>query len=404
MIVAVLKETRPGERRVALAPKSVKALTERGFEIVVESGAGVASGFMDESFTEAGARIAEDAGAALSGASVLAAVRGPQSDDTGALNGRLPEDGVLIAFLDPMGDAEGLKSLAEAGTTAFAMEAVPRITRAQKMDALSSQATVAGYRAALLGAQSLGRFLPMLTTAAGTIRPARTLILGAGVAGLQAIATARRLGAVVSAFDVRPAVKEQVQSLGATFLEAELEESAEDEGGYAKALSEEQHKRELELLAAHVPDADIVITTAQIPGRPAPLLVTKDMVERMKPGSVVVDLASETGGNCELTEAGRTVEHAGVKVLGPLDLASTLPVHASEMYGKNVEAFLLHLAPEGELVLDFDDEITAGACVAHAGELRFGPARERLGLAPLPVPAAPVPEASDSATPEGDDS
>lgn len=381
MIVAVLKETRPGEKRVALAPKSVKSLTGRGFEVVVQSGAGTSSGFTDQDFESAGGRIAPDAAQALQGAGALAAVRAPHGSNQ---QPNLPSGCVLISFLDPMGDPEGLRALSDAGVTAFAMEAVPRITRAQKMDALSSQATVAGYRAALLAASALGRFLPMLTTAAGTIRPAKTLVLGAGVAGLQAIATARRLGAVVSAFDVRPAVKEQVQSLGATFLEADLADGSEDEGGYAKALSDEQHERELELLGRHIPESDIVITTAQIPGRPAPLLVTRAMVEGMKPGSVVVDLASESGGNCELTKAGETVDHGGVLILGPLDLASTLPVHASEMYGKNVESFLLHLAPEGTITLDFSDEITRGACVTHAGEVRFGPAREKLGLGPLP--------------------
>lgn len=398
MVVAVLKERRPGENRVALAPKSVKSLSGRGFEIVVQAGAGTASGFTDQDFLDAGARVVERAEDALVGADALAAVRASAT----SANGTAPPGGcVLISFLDPMGDPDGLKALAESGVTAFAMEAVPRITRAQKMDALSSQATVAGYRAALLGANTLGRFLPMLTTAAGTIRPAKTLVLGAGVAGLQAIATARRLGAVVSAFDVRPAVKEQVQSLGATFLEAELAAESEDEGGYAKALSEEQHERELELLGRHVPESDIVITTAQIPGRPAPLLVTRAMVEAMKPGSVVVDLASESGGNCELTKAGETVDHAGVKVLGPLDLASSLPVHASEMYGKNVEAFLLHLAPEGTLQIDFTDEITRGACVTHDGEVRFGPAREKLGLGPLPAPA---PAAATDTTHKGEPS
>ena len=396
MIVAVLKERRPGEKRVALSPKNVEALKKKGFDIQMEAGAGTAAGLVDADFEAAGARLLPTADQALRGADLLAAVQGP---DASAGSVPLPAGCALIAFLNPLGDAAGLQDLATAGVTAFAMEAVPRITRAQKMDALSSQATVAGYRAALMGAMHLGRFLPMLTTAAGTIRPARTLVLGAGVAGLQAIATARRLGAVVSAFDVRPAVKEQVQSLGATFLEAELADEAEDEGGYARALSEEQHKKELELLGEHVPESDIVITTAQIPGRPAPLLVTRAMVEAMKPGSVVVDLASESGGNCELSEPGRSVEHSGVVVLGPTDLVSTLPYHASQMYGKNVEAFLLHLAPEGELVLDFDDEITDAACVTHDGEVRFGPARERLGLPQLVVAAAPAAGPGPESTP-----
>ncbi len=408
MRVAVPKETRPGERRVALIPSECRSLARKGFEVVVEGGAGLEAGFTDAEYEEAGASIIEGP-AALEGAGVVARVAAPS---TGGANGRpdeissLASGTVLISHLNPLVDVETVSRLASAGVTAFAMEAVPRITRAQKMDALSSQASVAGYRAALIGAAELGRFLPMLTTAAGTIRPSKVFVLGAGVAGLQAIATSRRLGAVVSAFDVRPAVKEQVQSLGASFLEAELDEGAETEGGYARALSEDEHQRELDLIASHVREVDVVITTAQIPGRPAPLLVTKAMLDSMKPGSVVVDLASESGGNCEVTQAGQTVRHGNVKVIGPVNLPASLPVHASQMYARNVSEFLLHLAPEGELALDFDDEITAQACVSHAGEVRFAPAREKLGLPPLepappPTPAPAAGEADDASTAEG---
>jgi len=399
MRVAVLKEIHPDERRVALVPAECKSLGRKGFTVVVERGAGETAGHRDVEYTEAGAELAGSAPETLRGAAVVARVSPPSDAEVTAL----PEGCALIGFLNPMGDPDGLARLAEAGVTAFAMEAVPRITRAQKMDALSSQASVAGYRAALIGASSLGRFLPMLTTAAGTVRPSKVLILGAGVAGLQAIATARRLGAVVSAFDVRPVVKEQVESLGAMFLEAELDEGAEDASGYARALSKDDHDKELALIAGHIAEVDIVITTAQIPGREAPVLVTRAMVESMKPGSVVVDLASESGGNCELTRRGETVEHEGVQIIGPVNLPASLPVHASQMYARNVSAFLLHLAPEGEIVLDFDDEITDQSCVSHEGQLRFGPAREALGLNPLPAPIVATTDAAPpETTPEGE--
>ncbi len=386
MRVAVLKENHPEEQRVALIPAECKALIRKGFTIAVEGGAGDSAGYRDSEYAEAGAELVGSPAEALAGSGVVARVAPPSQEEVSAL----PAGCALIGFLNPMGDPDGLARLAEAGVTAFAMEAVPRITRAQKMDALSSQASVAGYRAALIGANNLGRFLPMLTTAAGTIRPSKVLVLGAGVAGLQAIATSRRLGAVVSAFDVRPAVKEQVESLGATFLEAELDEGAEDEGGYARALTQDQHDKELELIASHINEIDIVITTAQIPGREAPVLVTQAMIESMKQGSVIVDLASDSGGNCSLTQRAQTVHHAGVKIMGPVNLPASLPVHASQMYARNVSAFLLHLAPEGEIVLDFDDEITDRSCISSDGVLRFGPARKALGLEPLapPVPAA----------------
>ncbi|MYI06568.1 MAG: NAD(P) transhydrogenase subunit alpha, partial [Gemmatimonadetes bacterium] len=287
---------------------------------------------------------------------------------------------VLVCHLDPLGPPGTIAALATRRVAAFAVELIPRITRAQKMDVLSSQATVAGYRAVLAGSASMIRFLPMLTTAAGTVRPGKAMILGAGVAGLQAIATARRLGAVVSAFDIRPAVKEQVESLGAKFLEAALDEGAEDEGGYAKELSEEQHQRELELIAANISDQDLVITTAQIPGRPAPVLITAEMVETMRPGSVIVDLAaSDTGGNCELTVAGRLIEHHGVTVMGPTNLPAELPYHASQMYARNLASFVDDLFDD-DGAIDYDDEITAATCVTMNGEVTNE--RVRSNLAP----------------------
>jgi len=369
MKVAVLKETRPGERRVALVPREVKTLLKAGVEVVVESGAGVESAVADDAYREAGATVAASAAEALEGAGLVLRVNGPSPADPDEIP-PLKAGTVLVAFLNPLTSPVVVSRLAEAGVTAIAMEMIPRITRAQSMDALSSQATVAGYKAVLMGADALPRFLPMFTTAAGTIRPGRALILGAGVAGLQAIATARRLGAVVEAFDVRPAVKEQVESLGATFLETEHDVTAEGEGGYAKELSEDQHRKELELIAGHIADADLVITTAQIPGRDAPLLVTEEMVRSMKHGSVIVDLASESGGNCALTEMGRRVEAHGVTILGPVNLPSTIPVHASQMYSKNITTLVLEMTDEGELKLDLENDVVGPACVAHAGEVR----------------------------------
>ncbi|MEZ4414176.1 MAG: Re/Si-specific NAD(P)(+) transhydrogenase subunit alpha [Gemmatimonadota bacterium] len=382
MRIAVPRETHEGELRVALAPDACAKLAKKGHDIIVEAGAGTRAGFPDATYEAAGAKVTTGSPGWLAGADAVVRVQPPENEaDT-------PEGSVLIAFLSPLTRPDLLQRLAARKVTAFAMEAVPRITRAQKMDALSSQATVAGYRAVLIAAQELPRFLPMFMTAAGTIPPAKVLILGAGVAGLQAIATARRLGAVVSAFDVRPAVKEQVQSLGATFLEAELDQSAETAGGYARALSDEEHQKELALIGSALPDMDAVITTAQIPGKPAPRLITRAMVETMRPGSVIVDLASESGGNCEVTRTGERVVHHGVTVVGPVNLPASLPYDASQMYGRNVQAFLEHLSPEGALHLDFEDEITKGACVTHAGEVRFGPARASLGLPPLAQPAS----------------
>jgi NAD(P) transhydrogenase subunit alpha len=325
-------------------------------EVVVEPGAGDAASFPDGAYADAGAEI----GAGAWDADIVVKVRKPSDAEVE----RLRDGQVLVGFLQPLNDAEGIERLARRGVTAFAMESIPRITRAQSMDALSSQATVSGYKAALLAADRLPKFFPMLMTAAGTVAPAKVLVLGAGVAGLQAIATARRLGAVVTGFDVRPVVKEQVESLGATFLELGIR-GEETEGGYARELTEEEQRRQQDELSARMPEFDVVITTALVPGRPAPKLIPASAVAAMRPGSVIVDLAAEAGGNCELTEPGAEVERDGVTIVGLTDLPSTMPFHASQLYSRNVGAFLAHLAPDGELRLDFDDEITAQACVTR---------------------------------------
>ncbi len=366
MIVAIPKEIRDGEKRVALIPSFVKRLVKNAFEIVVETGAGETAFFRDAEYEEAGAKIEADPKAVFSQADVVLKVNPPETHELDLLR----KGAVLISFLNPLGEPGRIEKLAESHVTAFSMELIPRITRAQSMDALSSQAGIAGYKAVILAAEALGRFFPMLTTAAGTMKPAKVFIIGAGVAGLQAIATARRLGAVVEAFDIRPASREEVQSLGAKFVAVELGETAEAQGGYAKEVSDDAKKREHEVISEHVKRSDVVITTAQVPGKKAPLLVTKEMFEGMKPGSIVVDLAAEQGGNCELTEAGKIVTYQGVKIIGAGNLASTVPVHASEMYSKNVSTLLQHLLEEASLKLDFDDEITDGACVTHQGEIR----------------------------------
>jgi NAD(P) transhydrogenase subunit alpha len=340
---------------VALVPEAVAKL--EGIAVAVERGAGVAAGFPDSAYGEAGAELVDDAWEGVDG---VVKVAKPSEDEIS----RLRAGELLIAFLQPLTDRELVDRLAAAGVLGFAMESIPRTTRAQPMDALSSQATVAGYKAVLLAAERLPRFFPMLTTAAGTIAPARVLVLGAGVAGLQALATARRLGAVVSGFDVRPAVREQVQSLGATFLDLGVV-GEETEGGYARELTPEEQAQQQRALEERIPDFDAVITTAAVPGRPAPKLIPATAVERMRPGSVIVDLAAETGGNCELTQPGDTIEAGGVWILGPLNLASTMPTHASQLYARNVSALLGHLAPGGDLKLDWDDEITAGTCVTR---------------------------------------
>ncbi len=366
MKVAVLKETRPGERRVALVPQGVKALLEAGLDVTVQAGAGSASSISDDEYEEAGATVAPSAAETLRDAGVVLAVNAPSLGDLAAMS----EGTILVSFLSPLTNPDLVRVLAESKITGIAMEMVPRITRAQSMDALSSQATVAGYKAVLIAADHLPKFLPMFTTAAGTIRPAKALILGAGVAGLQAIATARRLGAVVQAFDVRPAVKEQVESLGASFLAADEEVAAEGEGGYAKELSEDQHQKELDLIAGAIVDCDIVITTAQIPGRDAPLLITEDMVRSMRPGSVIIDLASESGGNCALTQSGETVVEHGVQIVGPVNLPTGIPVHASQMYSKNIVTLVSEfVGEEGRIELDLDNDVVGPSTVTHRGEV-----------------------------------
>jgi H+-translocating NAD(P) transhydrogenase subunit alpha len=353
MRVGVPKESAQGERRVALVPEAVARLG--GFEVVVEPGAGEAAGFTDGAYREAGAVLGDPWAA-----EGVVKVGRPSAEEAG----RLGEGAVLVAFLQPLTDREGIERLAALGVVAFALESVPRITRAQAMDALSSQATVAGYKATLIAAERLPKFFPLLMTAAGTVAPAKVLVLGAGVAGLQAIATARRLGAVVAGFDVRPVVREQVESLGATFLDLGVlgEETA---GGYAAELTPEQQAEQQRALEARLPDYDAVITTALIPGRPAPRLIPAAAVRAMRPGSVIVDLAAEAGGNCELTEPGEEVVREGVTIVGLTNLPSTMPNHASQLYARNVTALLQHLAPGGELTLDWSDEITAGTCVTR---------------------------------------
>jgi len=360
MKLGVPKETAEGETRVALVPDTVRRLVEAGVEVAVEEAAGAAASFLDDAYAAAGAEVVRDPW----DADVVCKVQKPSEDEIA----RLREGATLVGILQPLVDPATARALADRGVTAFSMDSIPRVTRAQPMDALSSQSTVAGYRAALLAAEHLGKFFPMLTTAAGTIPPAKVLVLGAGVAGLQAIATARRLGAVVSAFDVRPVVKEQVESLGAAFLELDVE-GAEGVGGYAVALADDQHRREQELIARHAQESDAVITTALIPGRPAPILITEEAVRGMRPGTVVVDLAAEAGGNCEVTEPGSVVRRDGVSIVGVTNLPAAMPVHASQMYSRNVLAFLTNMLEDGELRPDFDDEIVRETCVAREGRV-----------------------------------
>ncbi len=364
MKVGTPKETAPDERRVALVPDTVTRLAAAKLEVNVESGAGSTAYIPDAAYEQAGARIVKGAAALFGEADAVLKVQAPSAAEVELMK----KDAVLISFLQPATQGDIIRALAARGVTAFSLELVPRISRAQSMDALSSQASAAGYKAVLMAAGRLGKFFPMLMTAAGTIPPARVLVMGAGVAGLQAIATARRLGAVVSAYDVRPAVKEEVQSLGATFIELPLE-TQEGEGGYAREQSEEFLRKQRELIGEHVAKSDVVITTAAVPGRRAPLLVTGDMVKGMRPGSVIVDLAAETGGNVELTKAGKDVEVGGVTIIGTRNVPSTMPLHASQLYARNVANLLLHLVKDGSIVLDFEDEITKGSCVTHGGEI-----------------------------------
>jgi H+-translocating NAD(P) transhydrogenase subunit alpha len=367
MQIGVPKETAPRERRVALAPDSVARLVKAGATVVVEQGAGNEASFPDSAYASAGATVAPTRAATLEGSDVVARVQRPSPDEARAMK----SGAVLISLFQPAASTDVLPVLAERSITALSLERVPRITRAQSMDVLSSQSTVAGYKAVLIGASMMPKFLPMLTTAAGTIAPGKAFVLGAGVAGLQAIATAKRLGAIVSAFDVRPAVREQVQSLGATFVAAEaISTDAEDKGGYAREQSEAQQQRTASLIHDHLKQIDLVVTTAQIPGRPAPKLITEAMVADMRPGSVIVDLAAESGGNCTLTRAGETVNASGVLVYGAVDVPSTVPTHASQMFGRNVLTLLQHLMKDGSVVIDLNDEITGPMCVVHQGQLR----------------------------------
>lgn len=358
MRVAVPKETAAGERRVALVPETIAKLGS-GFEVQIERGAGESAGFADDVYAEAGARLVDGAELAT-GVDCIACVRSPSDE----LVASMSSGTVVVGFLEPLTDEARIASMRERGVVAFAMESIPRITRAQSMDALSSQATVSGYKAVVLAADRVPRLFPMLMTAAGTIAPVRALIIGAGVAGLQAIATARRLGAVVSAFDVRPAVQEQVESLGAAFLDLGVR-TEETAGGYAAELTPEQQAQQQAALEERIPDFDVVVTTAAVPGRPAPKLIPRSAVENMRSGSVIVDLAADTGGNCEVTLPGEDIEHHGVLVIGTTNLPSLMAYHASQLYSRNVGALLAHLAPDGELTLDWTDEITSGACVTR---------------------------------------
>jgi proton-translocating NAD(P)+ transhydrogenase subunit alpha len=372
MKIGVPKEIVPGERRVALVPDAVAPLVKAGLEVRIEAKAGAGAFFSHAEYEKAGASIAPDAAQLYEEADIILKVQRPaENTQRGRHEVDLMREGaILVSFLQPATSGDVVRRLVARKITAFSMDAIPRISRAQMMDALSSQATVAGYKAALIAAETLPRFFPMLSTAAGTIFPAKVLVLGAGVAGLQAIATARRLGAVVWGYDVRPAVKEQVESLGAKFLELQLEEKdLEDRSGYARQLSAEAQARQQQWLADQTKDFDAVITTALVPGKPAPRLITKDTVERMRPGSVIVDLAAEAGGNCELTEPGKTVDVKGVIIHGPLNLPSTIPIQASQMYARNVSNLLMQLIKDGTLHLDLADEVQRSPLITHQGEV-----------------------------------
>ena len=371
LIISVPTEVVPGERRVALVPDSVRRLAGQGLEVLVQAGAGGESGYPDSAYEDAGARLEPDAARTYEAADVLLKLR-PPTDHPGA--GRhevdlLREGIVLIGMLDPFASLDAVRRLATRRITSFSLDLMPRITRAQTMDTLSSMSTIAGYHAVMLAASALPKLMPLMMTAAGTLAPARVLVIGAGVAGLQAIATARRLGAVVEAFDIRAATKEQVESLGARFVEQEDAEDAEDARGYAREQTDEQQARQRALLARHIADSDVVITTALVPGRRAPVLITEDQVKGMRPGSLIVDLAAEQGGNCALTRAGEVVRAHGVAIHGPLNLPSAHPLHASQMYSRNIMSYLLHLVREGEVRLDLEDELTRDPMVTHQGQI-----------------------------------
>ncbi|WP_079677601.1 Re/Si-specific NAD(P)(+) transhydrogenase subunit alpha [Planktothrix sp. PCC 11201] len=382
MKIGIAKESQVDERRVALIPDVVARLVKQGVEVWVESGAGDRACFSDGTYEQAGAKII-DQGTLWSEVDVLLKVGVLEDSEVS----QLKSGGVLITFLNPLGNPELIQKLAAQNVTAFSMELIPRTSRAQSMDALSSQANLAGYKAVLIAAAALPKYFPMLTTAAGTIRPAKVLILGAGVAGLQAIATARRLGAIVEGFDIRPEVKEQVQSLGAKFVDVSLEEDTVAEGGYAKEISEKAKERTREVLSQHVAASDVVVTTAQVPGRKAPVLVTEDMVAQMKPGSVIVDLAAEQGGNCECSEAGKDVVKHGVTIIGPINLPASMPIHASEVYAKNISALLaLMINKDKQLEINFADDILDGSCVTHNGEIRSERVKQALTQNPQQSP------------------
>jgi NAD(P) transhydrogenase subunit alpha len=379
MKIAVAREIEVCERRVALVPDLVGRLVKQGLEVWVEAGAGERAFFADAAYQAAGAKIIADSNQLWTQADILLKVSPPQEREDGRSEiDLLPEGSVLISFLNPLGNPVIAKQLAERKITALSMEMIPRTTRAQSMDALSSQASIAGYKAVLIAAAALPKYFPMLTTAAGTIAPAKVFVIGAGVAGLQAIATARRLGAVVEAFDIRPAVKEEVQSLGAKFVEVKLDEETTAAGGYAREISETSKQRTQETIAQHLKNADVVITTAQVPGKKAPLLVTPEMVAQMKPGSVIVDLAAEQGGNCACTDPGKDIVWNGVTIIGPINLPSSMPVHASQLYAKNITSLMQLLIREKTLHFDFADDIIDAACITHKGEIRSYRVQEAL--------------------------
>ncbi len=385
MQVAIAKETYPGERRVALIPAGIAPLVEAGIDVIVQSAAGESAGFSDTAYEAAGGTVIADRAEAFRADVILQVRTLGANPEAGRTDLDLMHDGqTIIGTADPLGSPQAAQQLAEKKVTLFALELIPRITRAQSMDVLSSQATIAGYRSVLLGATALPKMFPMMMTAAGTLAAAKVFIIGAGVAGLQAIATARRLGGIVSGYDVRPAVREQVESLGGRFVELELEtDQSETKGGYAKAMDEEFYRKQRELMARVVGESDVVITTAAIPGKQSPLLVTATAVEGMKPGSVIVDLAAERGGNCELSEADQQVERHGVTILGPTNLPAEVPQHASQMFSKNIVTLLLHLTKDGSLHLDLEDEITRETVAVHRGEVTNPRMREILGLEPL---------------------
>ena len=378
MKIAVAKENELGELRVAQVPDTVSRLVKHGFEVWVEAGAGIGAGYDDAAYEAAGAKVVADSALLWGEADILLKVNPPTKREDRAEIDWLKPGATLISFLNPLSEPTVTQQLAQREVTAFSMELIPRSTRAQSMDALSSQANIAGYKSVLLAAASLPRIFPMMTTAAGTIPPAKVLVLGAGVAGLQAIATARRLGAVVEAFDIRPTVKEQVQSVGGNFIAIDLEEKTEAEGGYAKQVGRDTQELIRQGLSPYVAKADVVITTAQVPGKPAPLLIVEETVAQMKSGSVIVDLAAESGGNCTCSEAGKNVNYQGVTIISPTNLPSTVPANTSQMYAKNLLNLVKYLAKDGELQLDFEDDITSSACVTYAGEIRNERIKEAL--------------------------